>query len=263
MIALNELLKNKEEYQNAYNLKGVKTDLNVFVRLEDERKKTQLDFEHKRAECNKMCGEVVKLKKQNKDDKAKELITEISDLDKQISRLQNKLNIQGKMIDNKLKKLHNIPDNNNVHNLQIETTRKESNHNDLRSFLAKFCKPEPYFSSVSKFIKSQANVLFEEQKLPIAYYCKNGIVILCAEKNIDKLTTILLDYFKENSLSIIEKSVQKIKKSSSQEYFIHLKRKTYFKLEIKREFFTREYKLKYRDSSIDMTKFVNQINLMY
>ena len=70
-------------------------------------------------------------------------------------------------------------------------------------------------------------------------------------------------HFKENSISIIKQSIQSLKSSSSKEYLIHLNNNLYLKLELKREFFSRKYKIKYHDNKTDMTKFVNQIDIKF
>ena len=50
-----------------YNKMGFKTNLNYFVEQEEERKKLQLEFEHLRANCNKQCNILAKIKKNGED----------------------------------------------------------------------------------------------------------------------------------------------------------------------------------------------------
>lgn len=261
MIALNELLKNLTTYQSAYELMGLKSNLNVFVALESKLRETQLECEHKRSECNKKCGELFKLKNENKD--VSELLHEIEILDNDVLIMQSKLEKISKQIEKKLKKLHNLPDKSNSKHLQIETLKKESDLNSLKLFLEKICKINSTIVSSKRFVKQQSEKVFDETDLKTATYTKNGVVLLCSQKDIDDIFDKLLNYFKQNSLSLIERSVSKLKKSSSRELFIHLKHRVYVKVEMKREFFTREHKIKYRDKSTDMTKFVNQINLYF
>lgn len=261
MIALNELLSNLEKYRNAYELMGLKPNLDIFVELEEKLRKTQLECEHKRAECNKMCGELIKKNVAGYD--TTNDLKEIKELDVEISKLQTKLKTITYNLNSKLKTLHNLPDNTNMTHLQIETKKKNSDLNNLKLEIEKHCKTESSLMTHSEYIKEQAEKLINQSDLPIATYCQKGVVILCRADQIDALIDNLLNYFKNNSLSIIERSIMKIKKSSSREFFIHLKHKLYLKLEIKREFFSRRYKIKYRDKRTDMTKFVNQINLMF
>ena len=261
MIALNELLKNIDSYNSAYELMGLKTNLNNFVVLENKLKNVQLQFEHTRALCNKKCGELIQLKIANNN--VDDLLNEITLLDKTANKLQKQLNIITNIINKKLRKLHNLPDNTNTHHLQIETSKTKSNFNNLKSFLEKFCKIDSTVYSNKKYISKQAEKLFNEEELPIATYTKKGITLLCTKNDLDNVYDKLLNYFKQNSLSIIERSVAKLKKSSTRELFIHLNHKTYLKLEVKKEFYSREYKIKYRDKECDMTKFVNQINIIF
>lgn len=240
---------------------GLNINLNSFVVLENQLKNIQLEYEQKRAECNKKCGYIVKLKKEGVDTTS--ALLEIIELDKKITKLQDKLNKTNKIIEKKLKKLHNPPDYKNTQNLQIETLKKTSDLNTLKLKITKLCKVETTLKSAKNFISLQANKLFKQNELPFAIYCKRGVVLLCEQAKLDNLTNALLEYFKSNSLSIIERSVCKLKKSSCREFFIHLNRRLYLRLEIKREFYTREFNLKYRDQSIDTTKFVNQISITF
>ena len=261
MIALNELLNNIELYKSTYKMMGLKSNLSRFVELENKLKNIQLEAEHKRSDCNKKCANLVKLKKDNID--ISDHLIEIVELDNEINKLQKQLSSIIETIENNLKKLHNLPDLKNTQNLQIETSKTKSDLNALKSYLSKICTIKSCLKSSKNFIKEQCDVLFEQNELPLATYCKHGIVILCEQNKIDDLAQKLIEYFKQNSISMIERSVCKLKKSSSREIFIHLNNRLYLKLEIKREFFTREFKLKYRDKSIDTTKFVNQINIVF
>lgn len=259
MIALNELLKNIENYKKAYKLMGLKFNLDFFVIHEKILRETQLEFESARALCNKKCGELIN----NNFEDNSQLLNEIISLDKKALFFQNKMESVKSKIESRLKKLHNIPDNINLTNLQIDTEKKESDINSLKSFLKSICNLTTFNGSIKNFLTCQSEKLFNEGDLPFAIIAKDGITILCSQNEIDKFLNQLLDYFKTNSLSIIEHSIQKLKKSSTKEFFIHLKHKVYLKVELKREFYSREYKIKYHDNSIDMTKFINQINIVF
>lgn len=260
MIALNELLENFETYQIAYSEMGLKINLSIFVRLENKRKETQLQAEKVRSECNNLCKQVAEKRKQQQDTSA--LISQIDLLDKTHKKLQNQLNCQGKKIDKKLKKLRNIPDTMNKKHLQIQTQKTESTVAELKQFLGTICKSQHSELMVSEYLEDQKNKLFKENELPQMIICKNGILLLCSAREYSKLTEKLINYLSNNAKSIVKHSIYKMKKSSSSEYFVHLMRKTYLKIAFKKEFYTREYKIKYRDTQIDMTKFVNQINIM-
>lgn len=261
MIALNELLENFDSYQNAYREMGLKINLNTFLMLEKKRKEVQLQFEKCRADCNKLCKTVADKRKQNLS--TDELINQIKQLDSLTKKLEKKLEKQGRIIDAKLKKLRNIPDTLNKKHLQIKTTKTESSIDELLSFLKNICKSQYNNSTIQEYLNLQENKLFKEDELPNATICNNGVLILTTAREFDEFAEKLLSYLKENSRSLVKLSVYKMKKSSSSEYFVHLKRKTYLKIAFKREFFTRELRIKYRDKTIDMTKFINQININF
>lgn len=261
MIALNELLENFETYQKAYSEMGLKINLNTFVSLENKRKETQLKAEKTRSTCNNLCSQVADKRKQNND--TEDLIKQIELLDKKHKKLQKQLYFQGKKIDKKLKKLRNIPDTMNKKHLQIKTQKTDSTVSELIQFLGTICKSQHNECSIIEYLEDQKNKLFKESELPQMIVCKNGILLLCSAREYPKLTEQLINYLSKNAKSLIKHSIYKMKKSSSSEYFVHLMRKTYLKIAFKKEFFTREYKIKYRDTQIDMTKFVNQINIMF
>lgn len=261
MIAFNELMENLEKYKKAYDLMELNVNLDSFVALAEKLKKTQLECESKRALCNRHCGELIKMNVAGNDTK-KELKA-IKELDVEARKLQSKLNTIIKNLNSKLKTLHNLPDSSNVSHLQIETTKTASDLNSLKQELEKHGQTKSSLLTLSEFIKDQSDKILNQDDLPTITYCDNGVVILCTADEIDNLINSLVDYFKKNSLSLIERSIKTLKKSSSREYFIHLKQKVFLKLEVKREFLSRRYKIKYRDKSCDMTKFVNQINLIF
>ncbi len=261
MIALNKLLENFEEFEKTYELMGLKINLSVFVELEQKLKNVQLELEGKKALCNKLCGELIK--KNVAGQKTTEELKEIKELESEISKLQTKFDNVSSSINTKLKMLPNLPDNKNISHLQIETTKTECNLNDLKLEIEKFCSVESSLFTKAEFVKAQAGKQFSQDNLPKATYLQKGIVILCTEDQVDVITQNLINYFKSNSLSMIERSITKIKKSSARELFVHLKPQMYLKFEVKREFFSRKYKFKYRDKKTDMTKFVNQIDLIF
>ena len=261
MIALNELLENFDEYQNTYQEMGLKIKLNTFVVLENKRKLIQNDFETTRSECNKLCKTVAEKRKNNED--TTEILRKITSLDKLNKKLEKQLMYQGKIIDKKLKKLRNLPDTLNKKHLQIKTQKTPSTVSELISHLGTICNSEHSEFKVQDYLETQKNKLFKEIELPSMTVCKDGLLLLCTAREREDFCTGIIEYLKNNSLSLVKHSIYKMKKSSSSEYFVHLKRKTYLKVSFKKEFFTRELKIKYRDSSIDMTKFVNQINILF
>lgn len=261
MIALNELIKDIEKYKIAYKLMGIKTNLNIFVMLENKLRIAGQEFEHSRANCNKKCGELIKKQSNNIDTKAE--LAEIEKLDKQTLKLQARFNKINKRVNRKLNKLPNLPDEDNITHLQIETSKTTSTIDNLKSFVEKLSKINTSNQKLSLFLKGETDKIFAEEDLPQITYCKDGILIFTKKDATSDIFEQLLNYFKENSISIIKQSIKSLKCSSSKEYLIHLNDNLYLKLELKREFFSRKYKIKYHDNATDMTKFVNQIDIKF
>ncbi len=261
MIALNELIKDIEKYKTAYKLMGLNINLNIFVKLENKLRTAGLEFEHSRALCNKKCGELIKKQANNID--TKQELAEIEKLDKQTLKLQAKFNKINKRVNKKLNKLPNLPDEKNVSHLQIDTSKTNSNIEVFKEFIEKNFKPNLFSQNIKTFVKQENDKLFQENNLPQITYCKNGIVVFATKENVSELLELFLSYFKENSISIIKYSIKSLNHSSTKEYLIHLNQNVYVKLELKREYFTRKYKIKYHDNKTDMTKFVNQIDIKF
>ena len=78
----------------------------------------------------------------------------------------------------------------------------------------------------------------------------------------DKIESELINFFKENALATIKLRTKQLRKECSSEYFIHLNKSEWMRVRCTREFHTRAHNVKYRDKSVDMTKFVNQINVI-
>lgn len=261
MIAFNKLLENIDEYSHIYELMGVKENLTPFVELENKRKDIQLKLESARAKCNKLCSQMADLRKSGKD--TAPLLKEIKELEYLMKVLQGQLDFYGRRIDDKLKLLHNIPDKYNELNLQIETSKKATSDAELAVMLKSFMPSKHSIRSIKGYIKSQKNKLFEESDLPVCTFTRTGITILTTDTAVDDVMKKLLDFFLKNSLNMVCVSFKGMKKSSCQEYMVELRKSKYLRLELKREFFTREFKIKYKNKKEDMTKFVNQIDIKY
>ena len=263
MIALNELIKNIDSYKNIYKSMGVKANLDFIVKLEEQLKNIQLKAEKSRAECNKLCGEIIDLKALNSTADTEILLKKAIELDAKSNKLQAKLEKSTKKINHHLKKLPNIPDLNNLKHIQIETSKTEFNISDFENYLSKHFKTQSSDKTLNNYLKLQANKIFSEEDIPTSIQFKKEILILCSNYDTNQIIDDLINYFKNHSISMIEHSIKKIKKSSCRELFIHLKDNEFLKLEIKREFYTREHKIKYHDNKTDSTKFINQINLIF
>lgn len=261
MIALNELIEKKNEFEKAYEAIGINENLNPIIELENKRKTIQLEVEKLRADCNKKCSKMAKIREKNED--TKPLLDEICELEKAIKKLEKDLSFYEKRINQKLNRLHNLPDNLNSLNLQIETEHNHSNFTEFASFLKSFMQSSFSLKSLNGYIKKFKNRVFEENELPKCIFLRNGILLLIPDTEIDKTMDNLLNYCSKNAMNIISLSVKNLKKSSSAEYQVQLNSHRHIKIRLKREFYTRKYKIKYKNKSLDMNRFVNQINIKY
>lgn len=259
MIALNELIDNLDYFKKTYKSLNFKADLNKIVELEEKRKQFQLKFEGLRAECNKRCSELAERK--NKGLSCKEELKKIVSIDKQISVLNKKLILQTKQIDKMLKNLRNLPDEIVLENKDIICSQKLVKIND---FINKFCKDKENITKTDKTmslaIKSISKRLFYETDLPEILDCKDGIICLFTDFDLQNNFNWILEILKENSKELVRIKSSKTEFSSTDEYRASFA-DGLIVLELKKEFFTREFGIKYKNSKIDMTKFVNQINL--
>ncbi len=261
MIALNELLNQREKYEETYKAMGLKENLNSIVELESKRKKLQLKAEELRAKNNRDCANIAKLRKGNLDTTS--AMHDILETEKEIKSLQKDLSFMEKCINSKLKKLHNLPDSLNELNLQIDTKGNKSNFTEFTSLLKSFMNSYNSLHTTTGYVKKLKMRVFDESELPICVFSRNGILILVPDYDLDKTLKKLFNYFNENAMNVVQLSFKNLKKSSTAEYLIQFNEKQIIKLELKREFYTRQYKLKYKNKSLDMTKFVNQIDIMY
>lgn len=261
MIAFDDFLNNIEKYKLAYKAMGININYNKFFKLEDKRRHLQKLSEENRAKCNKLCGKIAELRNNNQN--VSKLIEEITNLDKSVNYYNKRIDAIGKVINKKLNKLPNLPDELNTSNLQLETKNKESSINDLLEFSNNVSNLEKSNYSIKKYIRIQRGKIFEQSKEESITKCKNGLVILIKNENTNDIFNKIFDYFKENSLNIIKLSIFKIKKESASEYLIQLNSNTYLKLDFVREYYTRKYSIKYKNIREDATKFVNQINIYF
>lgn len=261
MIDLNDLLKNIDTYKAGYALKKQNADLDYFVFMEDSRKQLQLDTEKMRALCNKLCGEVARFREKNKD--TDELIAQIVMLDKVINENNKTLDRYNKIINKRLAKLHNLPIYDNKYNEQLATNKNaDITYAKLEELIKENVEVETYNGKIQKYFKEKRNFLFEEDKMPKFVKAKNGYTILCAAYDVEKIQKAFLDFFAKNALSLIKVSSAKLHWANNASFYVHLNHKESFYFEINKEYCTRECNIKYRSKDIDMTKFVNQINIL-
>ena len=260
MIDLNHLLKNIDLYKERYSHKGLKTNVDYFLQAENKRKELQLKTEKMRALCNKLCAEVPLFREKNKD--TTELISQITILDEQIKRNNKQLEKYHKQINKNLKKLHTLPEFLNQYNEQMPTTNNNVMLSDLCDVINKNYNVSNFNGKILSFFKQKQDVLFQESSMPCVINCKDGYLFLCEEADVDKIKKFFLDYFSNNALSLIKVSCRKLNKENESSFYVHLNKKESFYFEINKEFYTRQFNIKYKNSKIDMTKFVNQINVL-
>ncbi|MBQ8424962.1 MAG: hypothetical protein IJX17_02945 [Clostridia bacterium] len=260
MIAFNELLSNINTFKESYNKIGFKINLDTFVNLENTRKDVQLKYEKLKSECNKKCHNFAILKKTNQE--LSSLYNEILQDEKTIKEYEIQLEKYNKLINNKLSKLPNLPDEILENDIFISKSNKELDINNfkLESILNGFTV-KPFNYNTANYLITIENQLFNESNINQIINCLNGYIILTTDYNLNNTIKTLLDYLKENSLSISQIKSKSMLKHSTSEYSIKLNNKNTLNFEIIKEYYTREYNIKYKNSSIDMTKFVNQINL--
>ncbi len=259
MIALNELLSNIDEFSAKYKQKGVRFNPRFFVTMEDKRKVLQLKTEKMRADCNKLCADSIASKINNN---SKINMQEIDSLNYQIAKNNKILDRYNKIINKKLSKLHNFPDEISNINEQLQTKRKAISKDIVRKFVISLGTTEKVQLSHKEFYKSMQDRVFDENELPRVYIFKDSAIIYCKKQDTEKYETELINFFKENALATIKLRTKQLRKECSSEYFIHLNKSEWMRVRCTKEFHTRAYNVKYRDMSIDMTKFVNQINVI-
>lgn len=264
MIAFNELMNNLEQFTTIYNVMGVKFNHKVFIALEKKLKRIQNQAESMRANCNKICGEIISIKSSNKNANTTYKLKQATSLNKNAHQTQLKVEQLLKKINKKLKKLPNIPDHTNTTNIQIDTMKNKFNLSDFKEAVLKTYSITNVNQNINSFLKNKKNVIFKSNELPKCVSCKNkNFLILCHHNDYDLISNDLLNYFQNHSQSIIEQSIINLNKSSCKEYFIHLSSNEYLHIQFKREYCSRDFKIKYHDLNTDSTKFVNQINLIF
>ena len=252
-------MKNRELYETRYRIKGLKPNLKKIFALADKRKILQLKTEAMRAECNKLCGLVAELRNNQKDTNT--TLSKIRALDKQIAINMSVLDWQNEHINKLLSKLHNLPDHENLRHLQLKTDKNMSSLVDLDEFLNNIAAIETSNKTIDKYLKSQENAILSE--LPKIVKCKKGYTILTTLNDFENTKTKIFEYLKKHSQHIIEVSCKKLYKSNTASYLVHLNRHSSIYLEVIREYKTREHKIKYHAPEIDMTRFVNQMNIIF
>lgn len=259
MIALNEIVKNKENFEKKYQQMGKRVNLNSIVFLEEKYSKLQLEAKENRTNCNKLCSTVADEINQGKD--VGELIAKINSLDKLICKQTKTLEKMYAKINKKLRKLHNPAKGENLLNLHIKTKAKEYSIVDFVEAIGKISVVNITDKSIKNYLKTREDYIFSVDNLPIVLKYKNKYTILASKDDCIKIYDTLVKQLKDNSKVLIQKSIRQLKKPSTEEYRATLSDNSVVDLKLVEEFYSREYSLKYTDPKSDMSKFLNQIDI--
>ena len=265
MIALNEILNNKKLYEEKYKLIGKRYNLDKIIASEEKFIILDRQNNENRAKCNKLCSQVADLVNSNQS--TSEIIFEINKLDKKIMKGEKQSARAMQKINRNLKKLHNLPLEQNTLNEHIKTTVDANfSTNDFLAELAKISEINNFSDSPSRFLNSQKNVVFKAESLPIITKCrtlksKQTMVIFC-DKNAIQLFDNFVEMLSKKCKFLIIKSIKLLKKDSAKEVLCMLENGTNIDIEFLGEYVSREKMIKYYDKSLDMTKFVSMIRII-
>lgn len=261
MIALNEILKNREKFENKYKLMGKKINFDRVFSLEEKFIVLDKNASETRAKCNKLCAEIAD--KINSGENVKELILQINTLNKQIFLLEKKSKRAMKKINRYLHKLPNPALEENVLNIPLKTTpNADFTHEKFIEYIEKIGNFNKVKYTLKSYLAEQKNVVFKKEKLPetIKFASKNEYLILLDSDKIcvfDELTKLLAS----NAKYAVCKSVKYLNPWAAKEISAMLCDGSIVKIEFLGEYVSREIALKFYDKSIDMTKFVNMIKV--
>ena len=191
MIALNEIIANKELFEKKYKLMGKRANLDKIIKLEEQFIILDKKSNELRANCNKLCSEIAELVNTNKD--SKHAILKINTLDKEISVLEKKSSKAMKSINNKLKKLPNLPLDENVLNIPIKSKNTAFGIENFVATLSNIAEPEIINLSEKKYIDSLKKVVIKAENLPKLINLKGKnkkFLILCGSNSQEILETI-------------------------------------------------------------------------
>lgn len=261
MIALNEIISNKELFEKKYKLMGKNFNLDKIINLEKnfiflDKKANEL-----RAECNKMCSEIAELVNTKIDTSVS--ISKINILDKNIASLEKKASKAMKKINKMLNRLPNLPLDENILNIPIKTKESDFTKENLISEIEKLADVEYFQISEKSYLNTLRKIVFKSENLPKLVNVnsnKQKYLLLCGSNALDlfeQIKTILT----KNAKYVTLKSIKFLKRDCSREITAVLSDKSIISLEFLGEFASRTKSIKLYDKTIDMTKFVNIIRI--
>lgn len=258
MIALNEIISNKEKFEQKYRLMGKNICLDKIIKLEEVFIKLDKKANELRSNCNKLCSEIAELVNSNKD--TKEAILNINKLDREIISLEKKSNKAMNKINKILKKLPNPSLEENVLNIAVKTNGNQTTKDEFIAFLNEISTIKDINYSTIKYLNSFKKAVFKAELLPIFVKNKNKFLLLCGSNGLEILEKIQQN-LSSGAKYLIIKSIKSLKKTSSKELYATLFDGTSVCVEFSGEFVSREKSIKLYDKNLDMTKFVNLIQI--
>lgn len=261
MIALNEIISNKEKFEQTYKKMGKNIKLDKIISLEEEFIKLDKKSNELRSKCNKLCSEIAELV--DSGTSTANAISKINEIDKNIIKLEKKSSTAMKKINKKLKKLPNLPLDENILNIAVKTKTTKFSKNDFICFLEQFSKIEKVNQNYKNYLNSLKKIVFKAETLPKIIEIngsKQQIIILCGTNAIEILKKIE-NILTENAKYLTIKSIKSLNKESSKEFCATLSDNTFICVKFSGEFVSREKMIKLYDKNLDMTKFINTIKL--
>lgn len=262
MIALNKLILNINKFKLACKFRGFDYDflIDEIEELFQNEKKLSLDFEKSRSNCNKLCAELFKQKSNSNNENLSELYEQILNADSQANDFKRKAKNCLELINKKLSLLPNFPDEFLSQNTVLsKNSFCSKTSEDFFNFLSTTLGLKNSKETIKSFVKSLKNMIFEEEDLPFLTRCSDGFVLLDSETNLSLKLNEILEFCEEFAVQVKRIKAKNMMKASSDEYLVKFNDFS-VKIEVVKEFFTREFSVKFKNKKLDMTEFLNQIN---
>ncbi len=261
MIALNEILSDKEYFEQKYKLMGKKINLDKIIKLEEKFIVLDKKANELRSNCNKLCGELSK-NIETTTNKA-EFVSEINKLDKETEKISSKSQKSMRKINKLLKKLPNPALEDNILNISIKTKASNLTKQDFIKMISDFAKPEKINSNDKNYFESLKKVVFKAENLPklASLNESNEFVLLGDSKTIKDFLEKIQFYLSQSAKYLVVKSIKQLNKQSAKTLLATLSDGTFLNIDLLGEYVSREKSIKFYDKSLDMTQFVNMLKI--
>ena len=262
MIALNEILANKDVFVSKYKLMRKKYNLDKIIAIEEKFIAIDKEKNKLRADCNKLCSEIAFFINANKN--TNEQLKKINEINKTIFKLENKSKQSMNKINKRLKKLPNLPLETNELNISKTTNNLPCLKDDFINFLKQKFSNNIVLASNKNYIKSLRKNVLKVDELPklIEEKSSRSFLILGSNDTLE-LFNDLQEFLTNNSHHILIKSIKCLKKDCSKEIIATLLDNILVSIEYLDEYVSREKLIKFYDPNVDMTKFVNIIRISF